>query len=59
MHLPGRQIDPRQLQRDLWRLGRGSASAWRIRGARAAGASAAEARRARGPHDPPADPSGA
>jgi hypothetical protein len=22
MHLPGRQIDPRQLQRDIWRLGR-------------------------------------
>ncbi len=22
MHLPGRQIDPRQVQRDLWRLGR-------------------------------------
>ena len=21
MHLPGRQIDPRQVQRDLWRLG--------------------------------------
>ena len=21
MHLPGRQIDPRQIQRDLWRLG--------------------------------------
>src|SRR3954467_15989423 len=23
MHLPGRQVDPRQVQRDLWRLGRG------------------------------------
>jgi hypothetical protein len=22
LHLPGRQIDPRQIQRDLWRLGR-------------------------------------
>jgi len=22
MHLPGRQVDPRQLQRDIWRLGR-------------------------------------
>jgi hypothetical protein len=22
MHLPGRQIDPRQVQRDIWRLGR-------------------------------------
>ena len=22
MHLPGRQVDPRQIQRDLWRLGR-------------------------------------
>jgi hypothetical protein len=22
MHLPGRQVDPRQVQRDLWRLGR-------------------------------------
>jgi hypothetical protein len=22
MHLPGRQIDPRQVKRDLWRLGR-------------------------------------
>jgi hypothetical protein len=22
LHLPGRQIDPRQVQRDIWRLGR-------------------------------------
>ena len=22
LHLPGRQVDPRQIQRDLWRLGR-------------------------------------
>ena len=22
LHLPGRQVDPRQVQRDLWRLGR-------------------------------------
>ena len=22
LHLPGRQIDPRQIERDLWRLGR-------------------------------------
>ena len=22
MHLPGRQVDPRQVQRDIWRLGR-------------------------------------
>ena len=22
LHLPGRQIDPKQVQRDLWRLGR-------------------------------------
>ena len=22
MHLPGRQVDPRQIQRDIWRLGR-------------------------------------
>ena len=22
MHLPGRQVDPQQVQRDLWRLGR-------------------------------------
>ena len=22
MHLPGRQIDPKMLQRDIWRLGR-------------------------------------
>jgi hypothetical protein len=21
MHLPGRQLDPRQVQRDIWRLG--------------------------------------
>ena len=22
LHLPGRQIDPKQVQRDIWRLGR-------------------------------------
>jgi hypothetical protein len=22
LHLPGRQFDPRQIERDLWRLGR-------------------------------------
>ena len=22
MHLPGRQVDPKQVQRDIWRLGR-------------------------------------
>jgi hypothetical protein len=22
LHLPGRQVDPRQIERDLWRLGR-------------------------------------
>ena len=44
LHLPGRQIDPRQIQRDLWRLGR-----WeRERLARAMRAGAAAARRARG-----------
>ena len=26
LHLPGRQVDPKQVQRDIWRLGRWSAS---------------------------------
>ena len=27
MHLPGRQVDPQQVRRDLWRLASGSGSA--------------------------------
>jgi hypothetical protein len=45
LHLPGRQIDPKQVQRDIWRLGR-----WeRERLARRAGAAAPSPPRAR--HD--------
>ena len=50
MHLPGRQIDPRQVRRDIWRLGQ-----WeRARMARPGGPGGADNRRspAAGPADP-------
>jgi hypothetical protein len=50
MHLPGRQIDPKMLQRDIWRLGR-----WeRERLERSGSDGPARAPRAAGPADPAA-----
>ena len=47
LHLPGRQIDPKQVQRDIWRLGR-----WeRERLARRAAADPGAPPRPRAPHD--------
>ena len=49
LHLPGRQIDPRQVQRDLWRLGRWERERLaraRERAAPAPSAAAADAERA-------------
>ena len=47
LHLPGRQIDPRQIERDLWRLGR-----WeRERLARALRAGGGDAQRQAEPAD--------
>ncbi len=58
MHLPGRQIDPRQVQRDLWRLGQWErerlADPGRAGGGGERGRGASGSRAAR-----PADPSGA
>jgi hypothetical protein len=47
MHLPGRQIDPKMLQRDIWRLGR-----WERERLERAGRAPADARRTAGPADP-------
>ena len=53
MHLPGRQVDPRTLQRDIWRLGRWERE--RLdRARRASGAGTARTPRTAGPADPTA-----
>jgi hypothetical protein len=49
MHLPGRQIDPRQIQRDLWRLGQ-----WERERLARANQAAKGRPRAAGPADPAA-----
>ena len=51
MHLPGRQIDPKMLQRDIWRLGRWERERLdRLR--RTASRGPAQPPRAAGPADP-------
>jgi hypothetical protein len=47
MHLPGRQIDPKMLQRDIWRLGR-----WERERLERASRAPAQPPRAAGPADP-------
>jgi hypothetical protein len=52
MHMPGRQVDPKMLQRDIWRLGRWESE--RLERARrsASRGGAAQPPRAAGPADP-------
>jgi hypothetical protein len=52
MHLPGRQIDPKMLQRDIWRLGRWESERLE-RARRTASRGAAQPPRTAGPADPP------
>ena len=47
MHLPGRQLDPRQIQRDIWRLGQ-----WERERLAHAGGATGRRPRAAGPADP-------
>jgi hypothetical protein len=51
MHLPGRQVDPKMLHRDIWRLGRWEQERLE-RARRAAGAGTADPPRTAGPADP-------
>ena len=53
MHLPGRQIDPKMLHRDIWRLGRWERERLE-RAARTASRGSANPPRAAGPADPTA-----
>jgi hypothetical protein len=55
MHLPGRQIDPKMLQRDIWRLGRWESERLeRARRSAARGGGTAQSPHAAGPADPTA-----
>src|SRR3954453_7944880 len=49
LHLPGRQVDPRQAQRDLWRLGQWERA--RLAGAQRRSGDAQDSRRAAGSPD--------
>jgi hypothetical protein len=51
MHLPGRQIDPKMLQRDIWRLGRWESERLE-RARRSAARRAPQSPRTAGPADP-------